>query len=327
MAGVALGLATSGVMKHLTGAVRFMAVPAEEFIELSFRSDLKQMGAIKYFGGKQELIAKGFLDNVDMAMMIHSLGLADGKKVLIGSKGNGFVGKEVRFIGQESHAGSAPEDGVNALSAATIALNAIHAQRETFKDEDRVRVHPMITKGGDIVNVVPADVRMESYTRARTVDAMVDANQKVDRALKAGAMAMGAQVEIKDTCGYLPILNNPDMDAITHQNAVELVGEEAISDGGDFTGSSDFGDISHLMPSMHPFISGVKGALHTRDFEVTDFDTALIMPAKLLAATLVDLLADGGKEAERITEAFTPPLSKEQYIALLEDLTRTTHFE
>ncbi|KIX13686.1 amidohydrolase [Dethiosulfatarculus sandiegensis] len=327
MAGVALGLAASGVMDQLTGSVRFMAVPAEEFIELSFRSGLRQEGSIRYFGGKQELIAKGYLDDVDLAVMMHALSLSDNGKVLIGPKGNGFVGKEVRFIGQESHAGSAPEDGVNALNAAMIGLSAIHAQRETFKDEDRVRVHPMITKGGDIVNVVPADVRLESYTRARTVEAMVDANQKVDRALKAGALAVGAQVEIKDTCGYLPLLTNPDLDALTRQNALELVGEEAITDGGDFTGSFDFGDVSHLMPSLHPFIGGVKGALHTRDFEVTDFDTALIMPAKLLAATLVDLLADGGKEADRITEAFVPVLSKEEYIALLEDLTKTTTFK
>ena len=327
MAGVALGLAASGVMDQLTGSVRFMAVPAEEFIELSFRSGLRQEGSIRYFGGKQELIAKGYLDDVDLAVMMHALSLSDNGKVLIGPKGNGFVGKEVRFIGQESHAGSAPEDGVNALNAAMIGLSAIHAQRETFKDEDRVRVHPMITKGGDIVNVVPADVRLESYTRARTVEAMVDANQKVDRALKAGALAVGAQVEIKDTCGYLPLLTNPDLDALARQNALELVGEEAITDGGDFTGSFDFGDVSHLMPSLHPFIGGVKGALHTRDFEVTDFDTALIMPAKLLAATLVDLLADGGKEADRITEAFVPVLSKEEYIALLEDLTKTTTFK
>ena len=62
-----------------------------------------------------------------------------------------------------------------------LAINNVHAQRETFKEADRVRFHPIITKGGDIVNVVPADVRMESYVRARTIESMIDANMKVNR--------------------------------------------------------------------------------------------------------------------------------------------------
>ena len=85
-----------------------------------------------------------------------------------------------------------------------LAINNIHAQRETFSDHDRIRVHPIITKGGDIVNVVPSDVRIESYVRGRTISGILDANKKVDRALKAGAMAVGADVNIKDIPGYLP---------------------------------------------------------------------------------------------------------------------------
>ena len=88
-----------------------------------------------------------------------------------------------------------------------LAMDNIHAQRETFKDSDRVRVHPIITKGGNIVNSVPDEVLMESYVRARTIDAMIHSNKKVDRALKAGAMAVGARVELTIYMGYLPILN------------------------------------------------------------------------------------------------------------------------
>ncbi len=80
--------------------------------------------------------------------MMHALNLPSDKSFLIGPKGNGFIGKEIKFTGKEAHAGSAPEDGINALNAAMLAINNIHAQRETFSDQDRIRVHPIITKGG-----------------------------------------------------------------------------------------------------------------------------------------------------------------------------------
>lgn len=204
MLGAAVGLIKSGVFKELDGKVDFIATPAEEFIELAYRSKLKADGHIKYFGGKQELIRKGAFDDVDMSIMFHVLDTGD-KKVLVGPESNGFIGKEVKFIGKEAHAGSAPYEGINALNAAMLAINNVNAQRETFKEADRVRFHPIITKGGDIVNVVPADVRMESYVRARTIDSMIDANKKVNRALIAGAMAVGAEIEITELPGYLPI--------------------------------------------------------------------------------------------------------------------------
>lgn len=80
---------------------------------------------------------------------------------------NGPMAKNIRFIGGAAHAGMAPERGINALNDAQLALNAIHAQRETFREEDCVRVHPIITKGGHLVIVVPSDVRMETYVRQK----------------------------------------------------------------------------------------------------------------------------------------------------------------
>jgi len=66
----------------------------------------------------------------------------------------------VRYIGKAAHAGGMPHRGINALYAANIALSAINAIRETFRDEDTIRVHPIITRGGSQVNVIPADVRL-----------------------------------------------------------------------------------------------------------------------------------------------------------------------
>lgn len=249
--------------------------------------------------------------------MFHALDLGE-NKALIGPESNGFIGKKVKFIGKESHAGSAPEEGINALNAAMLAMNNIHAQRETFKDSDRVRVHPIITKGGDIVNVVPADVRMESYVRARTVEGMLDSNTKVNRALKAGAMAVGAEIEITEIPGYLPILRYENMDEIFKGNLEELGLAGKIVEGGDFTGSFDFGDVSHLMPTLHPMIGGIRGSLHTREFQITDEELAYIVPAKAMAMTVVDLLFDGAKGAKDILADFKPVMTKDEYLKFME---------
>lgn len=323
MLGAAVGLIKSGVIKELDGKVDFMATPAEEFVELAYRSQLKKDGHIKYFGGKQELIRKGAFDDVNMAIMFHVLDTGD-KKVLTGPVSNGFIGKEVKFIGKEAHAGSAPYEGINALNAAMLAINNVHAQRETFKEADRVRFHPIITKGGDIVNVVPADVRMESYVRARTIESMIDANQKVNRALMAGAMAVGAQIEITELPGYLPILKHDSMEKVLRKN-LEYIGltDNDIIEGGDFTGSFDFGDVSHLIPTLHPMFGGVKGALHTRDYKIVDEEYAYLTPAKAMALTIVDLLFDNAKEGKEILKNFKPVMTKDEYLAFMESNDKT----
>lgn len=318
MIGVAIGLVKSGVIKELKGKVDFMAVPAEEYIELGYRSKLKIENKISYFGGKQELIKRGYFDDVDLAMMIHSLNLPDDKKTIIGAMSNGFVGKNTQFIGKESHAGAAPELGVNALNAAMLAINNIHVQRETFTDQERVRVHSIITKGGDIVNTVPADVRMETYVRARTIKGIKDANEKVNRSIIAGAYAVGAKVKITDNPGYLPLKRTQELDEIFKNNILMFIKEEQIVGGADLAGSFDFGDISHLIPSLHPFIGGVVGNLHTREFKIVDPDIAYIMPAKAMAMTIVDLLFNQAKLAKEIKNNFKPEMTKESYLSYLE---------
>lgn len=323
MLGAAVGLIKSGVFKELDGKVDFIATPAEEFIELAYRSKLKADGHIKYFGGKQELIRKGAFDDVDMSIMFHVLDTGD-KKVLVGPESNGFIGKEVKFIGKEAHAGSAPYEGINALNAAMLAINNVNAQRETFKEADRVRFHPIITKGGDIVNVVPADVRMESYVRARTIASMIDANKKVNRALIAGAMAVGAEIEITELPGYLPILKHNDMEKVLREN-LHFIGlkDEDIIDGGDFTGSFDFGDVSHIIPTLHPMFGGIKGALHTRGYSIVDEEYAYLAPAKSMALTVVDLLFNNAETGKEILKNFKPVMTKDEYLAFMESNDKT----
>lgn len=318
MLGAALGLVKSGVLEVLDGSVEFFGVPAEEFIELDFRTQLIEEGKIKYAGGKQELIHRGYFDNIQIAMMMHVESNLNGSKASIGTGSNGFVGKKIKFMGKGAHSGATPHLGVNALNAASLALNNINAQRETFRDEDHIRVHPIITKGGDIVNVVPADVRMETYVRGKTLESINSANHKVNNCIKAGALAMGAGVEIQEIPGYLPLKSCRELDKIFKSNLLNFLNEEEISEGGAMAGSTDFGDITHIMPAIHPMIGGVRGALHTRDYEFIDRDLAYIIPAKAFAMTVIDLLYDDAKLAKNVIGNFKAPMSIKEYLDFLE---------
>ncbi len=314
MVGTGLGLLGADALRHLSGRVVLFAVPAEEYVEVEYRLGLRRQGKIELLGGKQELVRIGAFDDVDMAMMIHTTSNPSDGKFALSASSNGFLAKQARFIGKEAHAGGAPHKGVNALNAATLALQAIHAQRETFRDEDSVRVHPIITRGGDLVNVIPHDVRMEMYVRAKTTEAIEDASLKVDRALKAGALALGATVEITSVPGYLPLANDRELAALFKRNAVALVGEEHVVQVGHRSGSTDMGDLTQIMPALHPYTGGAVGTGHGRDYRIADPEQGYINGAKAMAMTVIDLLADGATEGRRVLGAFKAPMTKQQYL-------------
>ena len=311
MLGVAIGL--SKYASELDGDVTFFAVPAEEFVEIGYRDSLAKDGKIKYLGGKQELIRLGEFDDIDAAMMVHAQGNTPGTEVFVDGGSLGFVAKTVEFIGKAAHAGGAPHEGVNALNAAMAAMMCIHAQRETFRDEDRIRVHPIITNGGELVNVVPANVTMETYVRGASFEAINDAAAKVDRAIKGSAYAIGAEAEITDFKGYLPLCQDKALGAIFAENAAQFTERENIHYGIDMVGSSDMGDLCHLIPAIQPTMGGWTGNLHAKDFAPTDTTLAYINPAKIMAMTVIDLLYDGAAAAKEIKAAFVPKLTKEEY--------------
>ena len=311
MLGVAMGL--KDYASELDGDVTFFAVPAEEFVEIGYRDSLAKDGNIKYLGGKQELIRLGEFDDIDAAMMVHAQGNTPGNEVFVDGGSLGFVAKTVEFIGKAAHAGGAPHEGINALNAAMAAMMCIHAQRETFRDEDKIRVHPIITNGGELVNVVPANVTMETYVRGASFEAINDAAAKVDRAIKGSAYAIGAEAEITDFKGYLPLCQDKALGAIFAENAAQFTERENIHYGIDMVGSTDMGDLCHLIPAIQPTMGGWTGNLHAKDFAPTDTTLAYINPAKIMAMTVIDLLYDGAAAAKEIKAAFVPKLTKEEY--------------
>ncbi|WP_102406979.1 amidohydrolase [Parabacteroides bouchesdurhonensis] len=314
---VAKAMKSSGIGDALNGNVTFFAVSAEEYIELGYREELKREGKIKYFGGKQELVRLGEFDDIDAALMVHAESDLPGPTIGIYDSGTGFNSKQVQYIGKAAHAAAYPHEGINALNAAISGINAINAMRETFKDEEHSRVHFIITKGGESVNSVPADVRLEAYVRSSTIDGIQDVSRKFDRAFKAGGDAVGATTHIKTLPGYLPLVCNPDINGCFAANARQFMTEKQIIRMGHFKASTDMGDISHLMPAIHATAGGTKGFLHAANFEVTDYESAVVIPAKIIARTLVDLLTEQPGNLSDILKDYKPVLSKNEYLDLL----------
>ena len=327
MLGVATGLHHSGVLSDLAGRVVYLAVPAEELIEVEYRNELRQQGKIEFVGGKSELVSLGEFDDIDMAMMTHTSSTPDEGKLTLSGTNNGLVVKRIQYLGRGAHAGGSPHLGINALNAAMLGLQAVHSLRETFRGEDTVRVHPIITRGGDAVNAVPADVRMETFVRGKTIEAVREWDKKVDRALRAGAMAVGARVRITTIPGSLPLNNSKEMTAPYRSNAVSLVGEEEVGQAGHRTGSTDMGDISQFMPAIHPYAAGATGVGHGADYVIEDYTLAVINPAKAMAMTVIDMLADGAAGAKEVKAKVKLPLTKDAYLKLLRGFARDEEWE
>lgn len=316
MLGAAIALKNSGVMSELLGDVTFMAVPAEEFIELDFRSSLKADGKIRYFGGKQQLIYEGAFDDIDIAMMVHAEGSAPDGKMYVRGHNLGFNAKTITYSGKAVH-GSTPFDGVNALNAAALSILGIHSNRETFREEEKIRIHPIITKGGDVVNSVPDEVCIDTYVRGATLYAIRKGSDAVERSVSGACRMIGADYSIQTIPGYLPLTESPELSVIFEEVSESVLGKENLVYGNPITGSSDIGDLSHILPTIQPSIGGFGGTLHSKEFEVANSEIAYVKASEILAKTAARLLSDNAKNAEYVKKSFVPAMTKAEYINYL----------
>lgn len=120
------------------------------------------------------------------------------------------------------------------------------------------------------------------------------------------------------------MLKYQGMEDILFKNLLSLgIGEEDIIQGGDFTGSFDLGDVSHIMPTLHPMFGGIRGELHSKEYRIIDEEYLYLEPAKALALTIIDLLFDDAKEAKNILRDFVPAMTKEEYLNFMKSNDKT----
>jgi amidohydrolase len=297
--GVAAALKEKSMLDGLCGSIRLCGVPAEEGVDITYRENLRKSGVIQYYSGKIEFLHRGYFDDVDMAIMVHVTNKEKGFSITKGSNGN--IKKRIIYKGVAAHAGAHPYDGINALYAANLGLNAINALRETFKDEEHIRVHPIITKGGETANAIPAEVAMECYVRGMSNDAIYSVNNKVNRALAGTAASMGANVRVSDRPGSSPLINDMNLMNVAKIVMEEISGSENIEIIDQFhAGCTDMGDISAVMPAIHPYTAGAVGRSHGNNYYINNPDEACINPTKMIMGMIYLLLSNNAERAKEI---------------------------
>ena len=246
--GCAAALTEPGALDGLCGSIRFVGVPAEETIDLEFRAKLIKEGKIHFNAGKIEFLYRGLFDDVDMVAMVHAMHDDDHMFHLF-KGGNGCINKHFEFEGKASHAGTEPWNGVNALYEANVGMTACNALRETFRDTQTMRFHPIITQAGVAANAIPDVAKMDAYTRAASFEEMKKLNERINRALAASAAALGGNVYIQDKPGNMPLHCDGTLFDTCRDIITDLFGAEQIRYISWSYGSTDLGDLSSLMPA------------------------------------------------------------------------------
>jgi metal-dependent amidase/aminoacylase/carboxypeptidase family protein len=170
-------------------------------------------------------------------------------------------------------------------------------------------------------------MRIETFVRGRTIEAILDVEKKVDRCFRAGAMALAATVEIETISGYMPMTSDATMSDYYRTNARELFGAEHYRDLGHRTGSTDMGDLSLVMPTVHPYIGGATGSGHGANYQKVDPELAYIGQAKALADMAIDMLADGAAGAREVLSKSKPAMSRTSYLEFQRRIARREIYE
>ncbi|MBL9022316.1 MAG: M20 family metallopeptidase [Myxococcales bacterium] len=277
IAGGALGafLALASRAEDLPGEVVILGTPAEE-------------GG----GGKIKLLEAGAFEGVDAAMMFHPF---DRDLLAHPTLANAYV--TFTYRGRASHAAVAPWDGRSALTACIQTFNLVDSQRVHLKDGDRV--HGFITNGGDAVNIIPELASCEFSARAFDSAELERVIEIVTRCGRGAALACGVEVDVEVRRGYRDMKNNLALARRfgAHLERFGRAPKELDPDVG--TGSTDMGDVSHAVPSIHPWLAICdenETTCHQREFAACANSergyASMVVAAKAMALLARDVLAD-----------------------------------
>lgn len=281
----------SGILKSTGGRVSFIAAPAEEFIDFDFRQELVKNGEIKYYSGKQNMISAGIFDDIDCVISMHVNG-DSGSQFDIDSTLSGFTVKRAVFLGTPAHSGAAPHLGRNALHGASLCMNAISYMKEQFPREAGIQIHPVVSYCTGSVNIIPDEAVLDSYVRANNLQDLMEAGIKFDNCARHSAEALGLTCRIENKIGYMPLEQSDKVNSVIYRHMLELSDDEKILKNVISGASGDVGDLSYLLPTVQFGFSGVRGRIHSGEFEVADEENVYINTAKIVLGTIADILPD-----------------------------------
>lgn len=260
-------IVTTEIANSFDFSIGFVFVPAEEFLDLDFRKKLVKDGEISYFGGKPEAIKLGIFDEFDLAIAIHSMGgIYEKRSIEINCDLAGFLYKYYEFEGVASHAGFAPQNGVNAYNISTLFNVALGLYRQQIDEKYLVRINPVIMESNMGTNVIPNKIKIGTDIRAHSSEYMVKLANQLDNMALGSALALGGKVKIETDLGYLPFIQDRYLSSFV-KNAYEKF--DAIGycrDNSPVSAAGDIGDLSYILPAIQIGYSGFKGTIHGDDF-------------------------------------------------------------
>ena len=287
-AGVAAGLGLKAALESIgegAGRVTVLGTPAEE-------------GG----GGKVALIENGAFEDVDVAMMVHPCPYN-----IVIQKTASYAGYSATYLGKASHAAAFPWEGINALDAAVMAYNSVSVLRQQMKPT--WRVHCVILEGGVKPNIIPERSVVSYFVRAPTSSERNTLAERVKACFEAAATATGCKVELKEVgYAYNDLFPNESLAKLYAKN-LEGLGADFSYTGDPTGGSTDMGNVSYAVPSIHPMfkIGSGKEMNHSRDFTAVantpQAHAQSILYAKAMAHTGIDLLVGEGT-LEAVKKAF-----------------------
>lgn len=299
----------SCLLDETGGSVTFIAAPAEEFIDLEYRKSLIQAGKIRFFSGKQNLIADGFFDNLDCVISAHVNG-EEHTRFDIGSTLTGFTRKQITFLGQTAHSGALSHQGRNAMHGAALFINGLSFLKEQFPPQEGIHIPPVITNCGGSVNTVPDHAVLETYVRANTLTGLQNACQVLDTCASHCALALNLECQIENQTGYMPFQQTKPLADVVYQNMLDICPDEMILKNPVSGASGDIGDLACLLPTVQFGFSGIKGRIHSADFIINNEKNVYINVVRVLMGTVYDLLTV--KELQIKYDDY--PLRKEIYL-------------
>ena len=297
--------------EKFNGKITLFFTPAEEYTDIKYREKLIKDKKIKYIGGKINMLEKGLFDDVDIVIHLHSMAESD-YSFAVGSNLAGFVYKRIEFIGKASHAATTPHLGINALNEYALFNDAINMLRETFKDEDCVRIHGFVSEGGQTVNSIPERVVYECYVRAMNDKALNDAANKVDNAAKNCAKAIGGSCKIKTKPGYLPLTQNKEISDVFYKEMLKIVKPEQIEVDNPSMAAGDTGDISIFKPTIQFGYGGFTGIPHGKTYMVKDEKLVYEDTIKLVCNSVMSLMKNP-KLINDVAKNYKAKMSKSDY--------------
>jgi amidohydrolase len=271
---VGAAVAAKEAVDQWGGSVQVIGTPAEEL-----------------YGGKVIMAKRGAFDSLDAAMMVHP-----GSHNAAVTPALACIALEVEFFGRAAHAAGHPEAGINALEAMLLSFAAINSLRQHIKD--KARIHGIITDGGDAANVVPAHSAGNFLVRAEDDAYLDELKEKVLDCFVSGATATGARLEYRwGETRYAPMRNNITLAKLFRQNMESLGRRMPLYDPDRSFGSTDMGNVSQVVPGIHPGVAIVSPEVvnHSPEFALAAASEAgiegMLDAAKAMAMTIVDLIA------------------------------------